>query len=232
MIIQVLANLCDEGYLEKEENSLTSLFFSGSNVAFRREVFQQIGLYDTNCATGEDQDISIRINNTEWELYFQPKAVVGHKCRTSVKAFIKQWYRYGLHHPYIFKKHNPESLIVYQRKRESKKGVLYRRILYTKGFPLHALIFISPFLIMNLFLVLTILTVLLGLNTPSIILGSITFILGIYYFMPDIEIKHLLRTIRFIFLRYMANLALLIGGLLGGAKLKMIYISGTLDYKR
>jgi hypothetical protein len=49
--------------------------------------------------------------------------------------------------------------------------------------------------------------------------------------MPDIEIKHLFRTIRFILLRYMANLALLIGGLLGGAKLKVLYISGTLDYK-
>jgi cellulose synthase/poly-beta-1,6-N-acetylglucosamine synthase-like glycosyltransferase len=231
VIIQVLANLCDEGYLEKEENSLVSLFFSGSNVAFRREVFQQIGFYDTNCATGEDQDISIRINNTEWELYFQPRAIVGHKCRKSAKAFIKQWYRYGLHHPYIFKKFNPKSLAVYRRKRGIKEGVLYRRVLYAKRFPLHALIFISPFLIMNLFLLLTILTLSLGLFTPSIILGSITFVLGIYYFMPDIEIKHLFRTIRFILLRYMANLALLIGGLLGGAKLKMIYISGTLDYK-
>jgi cellulose synthase/poly-beta-1,6-N-acetylglucosamine synthase-like glycosyltransferase len=180
VIIQVLANLCEEGYLEKEENSLTSLFFSGSNVAFRREVFQQIGLYDTNCATGEDQDISIRINNTEWELYFQPRAIVGHKCRKSVKAFIKQWYRYGLHHPYVFKKYNPKSLTVYRRKRGIKEGVLYRRVLYAKRFPLHALIFISPFLIMNLFLLLTILTLSLGLFTPSIILGAITFVLGIY----------------------------------------------------
>jgi cellulose synthase/poly-beta-1,6-N-acetylglucosamine synthase-like glycosyltransferase len=232
MIIQVLANLCDEGYLEKEENSLTSPFFSGSNVAFRRELFQEIGLYDTNCRTGEDQDISIRINKTEWELYFQPKAIVGHKCRKSVKTFIRQWYRYGLHHPYIFKKHDSKSLTLYRRKGESKKGALYRRIVHMKGTPLHALIFISPFLMMNLFLFLTILSILLGFNIPSIVLGSITLILGIYYFMPDIEVRHLLRTTKFIFLRYMANLALLMGGLWGGLKLKMIYISGTLDYKR
>ena len=232
MIIQVLANLCDEGYLGKEENSLTSLFFSGSNVAFRREVFQEIGLYDTNCSTGEDQDISIRINNTEWELYFQPKAVVGHKCRTNVKAFIKQWYRYGLHHPYIFKKHNSKSLSLFQRKRGGEKGTLYRRIFCKKGFPLDTLIFVSPFLIMNMFLLLTILTIILGLNSPSIALAAITFILGIYYFMPDIEIKHPWQAAKFVFLRYMANLALLMGGLRGGVKHRMVYISGTLDYKR
>jgi len=82
-----------------------------------------------------------------------------------------------------------------------------------------------------MFLTLTILTILFGFNILAIVFGSITLLVGIYYFMPDIEIKHLGRSIKFIFLRYVVNMALLIAGLLGGAKLKMIYISGTLDYK-
>ena len=85
---------------------------------------------------------------------------------------------------------------------------------------------------MNVFLLLTILALLLGLYTPIIVLGAITFILGVYYFTPDMELKHPLRTVRFIFLRYMANFALFTGGLLGGLKLGMLYISATLDYKR
>lgn len=226
-----MSNLFDEGYLEKNQDSLISLFFSGSNVAFRRDVFKDIGLYDVNCATGEDQDICIRIANSAWELYFQPKAIVGHKCRKAIKAFIKQWYKYGFHHPYIFKKHNSKSLVVYRRKKKIKRGILYERSIYKKGFPLYILIFVSPFLMMNIFLLLTILSLLFHLNIPSFILGLITLGVGICYFKPDIEIKHLWRSTKFIFLRYAANLALLIGGLLGGVKLKMIYISGTLDYK-
>jgi cellulose synthase/poly-beta-1,6-N-acetylglucosamine synthase-like glycosyltransferase len=230
MIIQILSNICDKGYLNKKEESLISPFFSGSNVAFRRKFFEQIGLYDEKCATGEDQDISIRAINSKWELYFQPKAIVGHKCRETVKAFIKQWYRYGLHHPYIFKKHSSKSVTVYRRKKTVKRGILYKRILHKRGFPFYAVIFVSPFLIMNLALALTILTILLDINRSSFFLGAITFILGIYYFMPDIEIKHPWRTAKFIFLRYLANFALFIGGLRGGARLKMVYVSGTLDH--
>jgi len=232
MIIQVLANLCDEGYLEKEEDSLISLFFSGANVAFRREVFNQIGLYDTNCHTGEDQDISIRINNTDWELYFQPGAAVEHKCRRTVKAFIKQWYRYGFYHPYLFKKHHSKSLTLYQRKRKTEKGALYKPIIKKNGFPLHAFIYASPFLMMNLLFFLTILTLSLGLNMPAVILGVVSLISAVYYFIPDVEVRRPLKTIQFVLLRYMANLALLIGGLWGGMKQKMIYVSATIDYKR
>jgi hypothetical protein len=35
----------------------------------------------------------------------------------------------------------------------------------------------------------------------------------------------------FVFFRYVVNLALLAGGLLGGVKRGMIYISATFDYK-
>jgi len=230
MIIQILSNLFDEGYLEKNVDLLISPFFSGSNVAFRREIFKDIGLYDVNCATGEDQDMCIRIANSKWELYFQPKAIIGHKCRKTIKAFIKQWYNYGLHHPYILKKHNLKSLVVYLRKKKMKRGILYKRSIYKKRFPLYVVIFVSPFLVMNLFLLLTILSALLGFNIPAIILGLVTLGVGIYYFKPDIKTKCLWRTIEFIFLIYKVNLALLIGGFLGGAKLKMIYINASLDY--
>lgn len=231
MIIQILSNLCDEGYLEKKEGVLISPFFAGANVAFRREVFERIGHYDANCSTGEDQDICIRAANTEWELYYQPKALVGHKNRTTLKGLIKQWFRYGLHHPYIFKKHSPKSLALYRKRRKVKKGILYECILYKERLPFQILIFASSFLLLNMFLTLAILTILFGFNILAIVFGSITLLVGIYYFMPDIEIKHFWRSIKFIFLRYVVNMALLIAGLLGGAKLKMIYISGTLDYK-
>ena len=232
MVIQILTDFFEEGYLKKNQDSLISLFFPGSNVAFRRKVFEDVGLYDINCVTGEDQDICIRVANSAWERYYQPKAVVGHKSRQTAKAFLKQWYRYGLYHPYVFKKHNSKSLMVYLKKRRAKKGILYERAIYKKPFPLFVLIFITPFLIMNMFLLLTVLSVLLGFNILSIILGLVTLGIGICYFRPDMAIKRPWRTVKFILLRYLVNLAILVGGFLGGAKSKMMYICPTFDYRK
>ncbi|MCK4830855.1 hypothetical protein KA005_84875, partial [bacterium] len=58
-----------------------------------------------------------------------------------------------------------------------------------------------------------------------------TMLTGIHYFKSDVDGRHPLRSIVFAGLRYTANLALLLGGSLGASRLKMIYISGTLDYK-
>ena len=231
MIIQTLSNLFDEGYVEKKADSFTSPFFSGANVAFRRDVFRDIGVYDVNCATGEDQDICVRITTSKWELYFQPKAAVGHKCRKNIKAFIKQWYRYGLHHPYIFKKYNPGCLVIYRKIKGVTNGNLYKRSIYKKRFPVYVVIFLSQFLIVNIFLLLIILGGLLGLTIFALVCALITLGTAIYYFKPDIRIRHPWQTITSIFLRYAANLALLVGGFKGGARLKMMYISPTLDYK-
>lgn len=231
MIIQILSNLIDEGYLNKEK-SLVSPFFGGANVAFRRKVFEQIGLYDENCAACEDQDITLRAANTGWELYFEPRAVVGHKYRHSIKGFIRQWYRYGLHLPYIFKKHSSKSFTIYVKTRGFKKRILYQAVLHNEGSPILTVIFLNLFLVMNLLLAITIFFALvIGSGAPSIILAVITFVMAIFYFWSDLELKHPSRTIKLIFLRYMANLALFIGGLRGGARSRMIQINPTLDYK-
>jgi cellulose synthase/poly-beta-1,6-N-acetylglucosamine synthase-like glycosyltransferase len=232
MIIQILSSLFDEGYIKKEGDSMVSPFFSGSNVAFRRKIFKEIGLYDTNCATGEDQDMSIRAAQAGWELYFQPRAIVGHRCRKSLRQFMKQWFKYGLHHPYVFKKHNKDDVTLYIKNKASKKGALYKCIFRKKKFPLHANVFMGPFFLMNVFLFMTLITVLNHLDLLAIILGVITLLIGFYYFRSDIEGITPLRTIQFIFLRYLANASLFMGGLLGGLKLKTLYISSTLDYKQ
>ncbi len=229
MVIQIYSNLCEEGYFEKRKGTLISPFFSGMNVMFRREVFEQLGGYDLNCCSGEDQDMCIRASKTEWELYYQPKAVVGHKNRETFKGLIKQWFGYGFHHPYIFKKHSPKSLALYLKKKKIKKGTLYNCILFKDHFPVQILIFISSFLLMNIFLIASVLTALFGFHIPAIISGSLTLGLGIYYFRSDLDIKHLWRSLKFISIRYTVNMALFIAGILGGLRLRILYISGTLD---
>ena len=43
MIIQILSNLFEEGYLPRESYTSLSPFFAGANVAFRKKALEQIG---------------------------------------------------------------------------------------------------------------------------------------------------------------------------------------------
>lgn len=230
MIIQILSNLFEEGYVHRESYSSLSAFFAGSNVAFRRQALSQAGPYDVNCYSGEDQDMCLRIARAGWELYFEPKATVGHKNKMTLRAFVRKWFYYGFHHPYIFKKHSSKGLRVYYRTNTRSRGKsLYSSLIDMKS-PFNIHIFLTLFLTMHLLLVLTVLLAIIGLYIPAAAGGLITLTIAAFYFKRDINRKNILQSTAFIFLRYAANLALLLGGFLGGAKRGMLYISATFDY--
>lgn len=230
MIIQILSNLIEEGYLKREQYSLISPFFAGANVAFRSQALKQAGAYDENCRSGEDQDICFRLANAGWELYFEPKALVRHKNRMVLRAFIRQWFNYGFHHPYLFKKHNYKGLRLYRASGGGKSGVLYKSV-FGLRFPFYVLIFLTPFLVMHIILALAILFAAIGFNVPAIVCGASTLAVAAFYFRSDVNWKRLSQTGVFVFLRYTANLALILGGILGGIKRRMLYIGATFDYR-
>lgn len=231
MIIQIMSNLFAEGYLGREEYTLLSPFFSNGNVAFRREALGEVEPYDRNCNSGEDQDLCFRLARAGWELYFAREAVVRHKCRNTLRAFIRQWFNYGFHHPYLFLKHEYRGLRLYRTSKNDETGAIYRRLL-SIGFPFSILIFLTPFLALHVLLALTILFAAIGLDIPAIVSGAGTAAVTLYYFKGDIVRKDILRGVAFVFFRYIVNLALLAGGLLGGAKRGMLYIGATFDYSR
>ncbi len=228
MIIQILSNLFEEGYLDREKYTSLSPFFAGANVAFRRQALSQVGPYDANCYSGEDQDMCLRIARAGWELYFEPKALARHKNKMTLRSFGRKWFDYGFHHPYIFKKHGFKGLKVYRASKGSRGQSLYSSLVSMR-FPFNIEIFLTPFLIMHILLVLAIVFAAIGLFIPAVITGLITLTTAAWYFKSDINRKNILQSATFIFLRYVANLALLLGGFLGGAKLGMLYISATFD---
>jgi GT2 family glycosyltransferase len=68
------------------------------NIAFRREVFDKIGLFDSRFPGGgwEDADLCWRFSNgTNLKLKYAPRAVVFHRYRTTAKDFFNQHRRYG-----------------------------------------------------------------------------------------------------------------------------------------
>ena len=68
------------------------------NLAFRRDVFDGIGVFDTRFPGGgwEDADLCWRFNETPTRrLVYAPRAAVFHRYRATTRAFLVQQYRYG-----------------------------------------------------------------------------------------------------------------------------------------
>jgi glycosyltransferase involved in cell wall biosynthesis len=67
-----------------------------ANVAYRREIFEQIGLFNSSLQSGGDADFCWRMQQqTSWGLCFNDVAIVLHHHRTSWRELWQQFVRYG-----------------------------------------------------------------------------------------------------------------------------------------
>jgi len=68
----------------------------GCNMAFRRDVLEQIGCFDERFrVAGDDVDICWRLQKAGHRLGFSAGAVVMHRRRDSVRRYLRQQYGYG-----------------------------------------------------------------------------------------------------------------------------------------
>lgn len=73
-----------------------------ANLAIRRDLFKQIGLFRPHLTTGGDADICWRIlRETNYQFQFVENALVKHRHRHSLSELRKQWQRYGKSHRYL-----------------------------------------------------------------------------------------------------------------------------------
>jgi glycosyltransferase involved in cell wall biosynthesis len=83
---------------ESRVNNPLAPFVNTANVAFRREVFQRIGCFDTHfpAAGFEDVDFSWRFfRESDLTLSDNRKAIVFHRARSTTRDFFCQHLRYG-----------------------------------------------------------------------------------------------------------------------------------------
>ena len=64
-------------------------------VAYRREVFDQIGLFDERFDACEDCELNYRFDQAGMSCYFTPDIAVRYKPRSSIFGLSKQMFRYG-----------------------------------------------------------------------------------------------------------------------------------------
>jgi succinoglycan biosynthesis protein ExoA len=63
--------------------------------AFRRKVFETVGLWDPRAITNEDSELNQRILEAGGQIYLSREIVVHYFPRDSMRSLAKQYYRYG-----------------------------------------------------------------------------------------------------------------------------------------
>jgi len=226
MIIQILANLIEEGYLDKGLHPTIAPFFPGANVAFRRAALEQVGNFDPACRTGEDCDLCARLAATRWELYLKRTGIVYHHNPKTLREVAQQWYSYGRYHPYVFAKHNEPALEVYFHRPAA--GPDRYTCLFWRRFPFRVVVFLTDFLWMHLALLFTIAAGLLGAGGAVALGLAVTLGLLLSYVWRDVRASGLLGA-AFAGIRYVADISLFAGALIGGLCNRMLYLSATVD---
>jgi succinoglycan biosynthesis protein ExoA len=64
--------------------------------AFRRRVFETVGLWDPGAITNEDAELNQRILDTGGQIYLSRDIVVHYFPRDSLKTLARQYYKYGI----------------------------------------------------------------------------------------------------------------------------------------
>ena len=82
-----------------------------ANLAFRREVLQRVGPFDHRSPHGgESTDICTRFfRATELQLVPEPRAVVLHRHRSTLRGFLRQQWGYGRGHAFLYRKYADEA---------------------------------------------------------------------------------------------------------------------------
>jgi cellulose synthase/poly-beta-1,6-N-acetylglucosamine synthase-like glycosyltransferase len=64
-------------------------FAQTANAAYRRVVFERVGLFDPSLVSGGDLDMSWRMQRAGWGLAYAPGAIVRHRHRTTFRGLVR-----------------------------------------------------------------------------------------------------------------------------------------------
>ena len=82
-----------------------------ANLAVRKQVLAQVGLFRPYLTSGGDADLCWRIlQQTSYKLDFAESAIVRHRHRSTIKQLQSQWYRYGESNKYLHEIHGVDLM--------------------------------------------------------------------------------------------------------------------------
>ncbi len=80
------------------------------NLCLKREVFDDVGLFDEEFVKGQDLELNYRIIQAGYKLLYSPKITVVHYRKNHIKDFVKQIYKWAKAKVAIIRKHGFDGL--------------------------------------------------------------------------------------------------------------------------
>lgn len=73
--------------------------------AYRRKLFEELGLFEENGIISEDAEFNWRIRKAGYKIFYTPKIKTFYYPRESIPKLIKQFFKYGILRVNVIKKH-------------------------------------------------------------------------------------------------------------------------------
>jgi cellulose synthase/poly-beta-1,6-N-acetylglucosamine synthase-like glycosyltransferase len=214
----------NNGYVPKTRSAVVQPVFAGANVAARREVLEEIGGFDNAGGTREDADLTLKVAATPWLIFFDERARVEHVFRARFGQLWRQWFRYGLDHAYVLRKHTKPGLELFARTGASGGMMGYRF-----PFPVRVFLPLTLFHVFHVSLVAALLAWHFDKPYAAAILGAIAAWSGIKHFLLPFPRRRFREWAVFLGLRYLMNWAFVLGGFIGGLRHGMINLEPAHD---
>jgi hypothetical protein len=233
VIIDIIRCNFQRGYLPRRKGTIFHPFFATGNAAFRREALEKAGEFDLECRAGEDVDMSIRVAQAGYELWYEPSAKIWHLDRRTVGGMLLQWFGYGRARPYLYKKHTPgPRLRVYRLDlSDPAREPVGVRCLLEVPFPIYGLIFLSSFHVFHAGLLASLAAALAGARAVALGALLIGLAAGGWYVSLRFDWRRPLRSLALAGLRYGADLAFVLGALLAGLRRGVLHLEVTRSYR-
>lgn len=71
---------------------------------YRRDVFERIGMFDTDLTRNQDDELNARLTNHDGKIYLIPQLVINYTARDTIGKMSRMYYQYGLYKPLVNKK--------------------------------------------------------------------------------------------------------------------------------
>lgn len=90
---------CFKGLFSQKKGLMTTESFlpriATFNAIYRRDVLEEVGLFDDSFITNEDIDLSYRVYLKGYQLKYIPEALVYHKHPDNLSDLFRKWFEYG-----------------------------------------------------------------------------------------------------------------------------------------
>jgi len=166
-------NLFHQNAVFKEERYVEHMSFT----CYRKEVVEEVGCFDPELWCGQDAELDIRIKKAGYKILYTPETRVYHFKRPTIKALLRQMYRYGAARAKIIKKHPDTLRIPHLLGAFFVGGLFTLLILLILGF----LPIWFGVTLMLLYILLSIISSLQVTHNPLLVVSSVPFYFFIHF---------------------------------------------------